>query len=110
MHEYNVVLKLLLEGPARRLMRELTASPITRWLDVELPEVIHNRRLGLLGESADANSFTWNPGAPSLHPQSPHRVDSHCPPSGHITRQQRYPHKGRQHARKSSRIGSADFE
>ena len=52
MHEYDVVLKLLLKGAARQLMRALTDTPVSRWLDVETPEVVHNTRVDLLGECA----------------------------------------------------------
>ena len=40
MHEYDVVLKLLLKGPARQVMRQLTDSPVIRWIDVEMPDVV----------------------------------------------------------------------
>lgn len=51
MQEYDVVLKLLLQGPASLTVRELTGTQIQRWLDVELPRV-QNLRLDLLGETA----------------------------------------------------------
>ena len=44
-------MKLLLQGSARRTMRELTGTDVLRWLDVELPKV-QNLRLDLLGETA----------------------------------------------------------
>ena len=53
MHEYDVVLKLLLQGSAQQTMLELTGSSVSRWLNVELPELVQNTRLDLLGESAD---------------------------------------------------------
>ncbi len=52
LHEYDVVLKLLLKGAARKLMRALTDTPVSRWLDVEMSEVVHNTRVDLLGECA----------------------------------------------------------
>jgi hypothetical protein len=52
MQEYDVALKLLLQGPATLTMRELTGTAIAKWLDVELPKV-QNLRLDLLGETAD---------------------------------------------------------
>src|SRR5438128_11074383 len=51
MQEYDAALKLLLQGSARRTMRELTGTDVLRWLDVELPKV-QNLRLDLLGETA----------------------------------------------------------
>jgi hypothetical protein len=48
MQEYDVALKVLLQGQARRTISELTGSGIARWLDVELPKV-QNLRLDLLG-------------------------------------------------------------
>ena len=51
MQDYDVALKLLLQGSAQLTMRELTGSPIEKWLDVELPKV-QNLRVDLLGETA----------------------------------------------------------
>ncbi len=53
MHEYDAVLKLLLQGPARQTLLRLTHSPITEWLNIELPEVVRNTRADLLGRTAD---------------------------------------------------------
>lgn len=47
MHDYDVSLKLLLQGLARLTMRELTGTAVAKWLDVELPTV-QNLRLDLL--------------------------------------------------------------
>ncbi len=52
MQEYDVALKLLLQGSAALTMRELTGTAVAKWLDVELPKV-RNLRLDLLGETAD---------------------------------------------------------
>jgi hypothetical protein len=52
MQEYDVALKLLLQGSASLTMRELTGTTIAKWLDVELPKV-RNLRLDLLGETVD---------------------------------------------------------
>jgi len=52
MQDYDVTLKLLLQGPARATMRALTGTTIAKWLDVELPKV-QNLRLDLLGETVD---------------------------------------------------------
>jgi hypothetical protein len=52
MQEYDVALKLLLQGPAKLTIRELTGTAIAKWLDVELPKV-QNLRLDLLGETVD---------------------------------------------------------
>jgi len=52
MQEYDVALKLLLQGPASLTMRELTGTAVAKWLDVELPKV-QNLRLDLLGETID---------------------------------------------------------
>jgi hypothetical protein len=50
MQAYDIALKLLLQGPARLTMRELTGTAIEKWLDVELPKV-QNLRLDLLGRT-----------------------------------------------------------
>jgi hypothetical protein len=50
--DYDVTLKLLLQGPASVTMRALAGTAVARWLDVELPKV-QNRRLDLLGETVD---------------------------------------------------------
>ena len=54
MQEYDVALKLLLQGPARLMMRELAGAEIAKWLDVELPKV-QNARADLLGETIDGS-------------------------------------------------------
>jgi hypothetical protein len=51
MHEYDVTLKLLLQGSAPETLRALTGTAVKRWLNVELPK-FQNRRLDLLGETA----------------------------------------------------------
>jgi hypothetical protein len=52
MQEYDVTLKMLLQGSATRTVHELTGTAVARWLDVELPKV-QNLRLDLLGETVD---------------------------------------------------------
>ena len=52
MQEYDVALKLLLQGSAALTIRELTGTAVAKWLDVELPKV-QNLRLDLLGETVD---------------------------------------------------------
>jgi hypothetical protein len=52
MQKYDITLKLLLQGPARRTMIELTGGAVEKWLNVELPKV-QNPRADLLGETAD---------------------------------------------------------
>src|ERR1022692_4584896 len=52
MQEYDVALKLLLQGSATLTMRELTGTAVAKWLDVELPKV-QNLRLDLLVETVD---------------------------------------------------------
>ena len=51
MQDYDVALKLLLQGPASATMRELAGTAVAKWLSVELPKV-QNLRLDLLGETA----------------------------------------------------------
>jgi len=51
MQEYDVTLKLLLQGSAKLTVRELTGTAVEKWLDVELPKV-QNPRADLLGETA----------------------------------------------------------
>ena len=50
--DYDVALKLLLQGPASTTMRELAGTAVAKWLNVELPKV-QNLRLDLLGETVD---------------------------------------------------------
>jgi hypothetical protein len=51
MQEYDIALKLLLQGSAKHTVRELTGGPVEKWLDIELPKV-QNTRMDLLGEIA----------------------------------------------------------
>src|SRR5271156_3373141 len=51
MQEYDVALKLLLQGSAQLTIRELAGGPVVKWLDMELPKV-QNLRMDLLGETA----------------------------------------------------------
>jgi Domain of unknown function (DUF4351) len=51
MQEYDVALKLLLQGQARLTIRELAGGAVEKWLDIELPKV-QNLRMDLLGETA----------------------------------------------------------
>jgi hypothetical protein len=39
MQACDVALKLLLQGPATLMMRELTGGSVEKWLDIELPKV-----------------------------------------------------------------------
>ena len=48
MQEYDVALKLLLQGSAQLTIRELAGGPVVKWLDMELPKV-QNLRMDLLG-------------------------------------------------------------
>lgn len=52
MHEYDTVLKVLLQGSANSILEQITGVRVARWLNVELPEV-RQTRVDLLGESAD---------------------------------------------------------
>ncbi|MDQ2841347.1 MAG: hypothetical protein M3Y72_09980 [Acidobacteriota bacterium] len=52
MHDYDIVLKLPLQKTARQTMDKLVGCPISRWLNVELPEIVQNTRADLLGETA----------------------------------------------------------
>jgi hypothetical protein len=54
MQKYDVTLKLLLQGPAKLTMIELTGGAVEKWLNVELPKV-QNPRADLLGETADGS-------------------------------------------------------
>jgi predicted transposase YdaD len=51
MQEYDVALKLLLQGSAKLTIREVAGGPVEKWLDIELPKV-QNLRMDLLGETA----------------------------------------------------------
>src|SRR5437016_5344786 len=51
MQQYDVTLKLLLES-AKVAVHDLAGTTITKWIDVELPDV-KNRRVDLLGETID---------------------------------------------------------
>src|SRR5437867_8538116 len=54
MHQFDVTIKLLLLRAAKLTVRELTATDIGNWLNVELPKV-QNPRLDLLGEAIDGS-------------------------------------------------------
>jgi hypothetical protein len=54
MQEYDIALKLLLQGSAKLTMRDLTGTAIVKWLDVELPKV-QNLRLDLLGQTVEGD-------------------------------------------------------
>jgi hypothetical protein len=54
MQEYDVALKLLLQGSAKLTMHELAGTAVHKWLDVELPKV-ENPRVDLLGEMVDGS-------------------------------------------------------
>jgi predicted transposase YdaD len=49
MQDYDVSLKMLLRDSARLTLRQIAGSPVTNWLNVELPKV-QNPKLDLLGE------------------------------------------------------------
>jgi hypothetical protein len=51
MHEYDTVLKVLLQGSANSILEQITGVRVARWLNVELPRV-RQTRVALLGESA----------------------------------------------------------
>jgi predicted transposase YdaD len=51
MHEYDVVLKALLQGEANSVLKQISGTRVARWLPVELPKV-ENPRMDLLGETA----------------------------------------------------------
>ena len=52
MHEYDISLKLLLRSTGAGILRSLTGGvEVTKWLDVEMPEM-QNTRVDLLGETA----------------------------------------------------------
>jgi hypothetical protein len=55
MQEYDVALKLLLQGSPTLTMRELTGTTVAKWLNVELPKLqnAQNLRLDLLAETVD---------------------------------------------------------
>jgi predicted transposase YdaD len=52
MHEYDTVLKSLLQDPNNSFFERITGAKIGRWLNVEPPEVTQPR-VDLLGETAD---------------------------------------------------------
>ena len=52
MHEYDTVLKALLQGSANSVLEQIMGVRVARWLNVELPQV-QQTRVDLLGESAD---------------------------------------------------------
>jgi predicted transposase YdaD len=54
MQEYDVALKLLLQGSAKLMIRELAGDAVEKWLDIELPKV-QNLRMDLLGETVAGN-------------------------------------------------------
>jgi predicted transposase/invertase (TIGR01784 family) len=54
MHEYDIALKVLLQGSADSALRQLTGRSVARWLNVEIPQV-QASRVDLLGATADEN-------------------------------------------------------
>jgi predicted transposase YdaD len=59
MQEYDVALKLLLQGSARLTIRELAGGPVVKWLDMELPKM-QNLRMDLLGEMIESEEVGDN--------------------------------------------------
>jgi predicted transposase YdaD len=53
MHEYDTVLKALLQSPQNTIFEKITGTRIERWLPVEFPEV-QQTRVDLLGVAAEA--------------------------------------------------------
>jgi hypothetical protein len=74
--EYDVALKLLLQGSASLTMRELTGTTVAKWLDVELPKV-QNLRLDLLGETVDGRLVHLELQS-SNDPAMPFRMVEYC--------------------------------
>lgn len=54
MHEYDTVLKALLQSPESTVLERITGVRIVSWLPVEFPEV-QQTRVDLLGATADPN-------------------------------------------------------
>jgi predicted transposase YdaD len=55
MHEYDISLKLLLRSASAGILRSLTGGvEVTKWLDVEMPEM-RSTRVDLLGETAEGD-------------------------------------------------------
>jgi predicted transposase YdaD len=52
LHEYDTVLKTLLQSSPNSILEQITGMKITRWLNVELP-VVNAPRVDLLGVSPD---------------------------------------------------------
>jgi predicted transposase YdaD len=52
LHEYDTILKALLQNTANSILKQITGVKITRWLNVELP-VVNAPRVDLLGVSLD---------------------------------------------------------
>jgi hypothetical protein len=74
--EYDVALKLLLQGSASLTMRELTGTTVAKGLDVELPKV-QNLRLDLLGETVDGGLVHLELQS-SNDPAMPFRMVEYC--------------------------------
>lgn len=53
MHEYDTVLKSLLQSPQNIILERITGARVERWLNVEFPEV-QQTRVDLLGTTANA--------------------------------------------------------
>ncbi len=52
MHQYDTVLKSLLQSPRSLLLKDVAGAQIGQWLNVELPQVSQTR-VDLLGKTAD---------------------------------------------------------
>src|SRR6185437_2284940 len=64
MHEYDVTLKSVLQRSSGTVLRRLTGLSVKRWHNVELPAV-QNRRVDMLGETANGRCCTSNCKAPT---------------------------------------------
>jgi hypothetical protein len=60
MHEYDTVLKALLQNDENTVVERITGLRIKQWLNVEFPEV-QQTRVDILGATADGERLAvWN--------------------------------------------------
>jgi len=77
MHEYDIVLKLLLQQSAESMMQALIGASVINWLPIELPKV-QNPRVDLLGEIAAGGALIHIELQSNNDPDMPLRMAEYC--------------------------------
>jgi hypothetical protein len=67
MHEYDTVLKALLQSPQNTIFEKIIGSRVDHWLNVEFPEVQQTRILAILTRHRDRRERSSVSFSESLH-------------------------------------------